>query len=71
VVGSIRKWLASDSAKRVMRTAIEVFGPVAVLFLLDFGHDGVVVVRDYIFGDSGFIVAGTIAFALAMNIRTK
>ena len=67
----MKAWLASDSADRVWRTAMQVFGPVLVLFLLDYGMDGSVVIRDYIFGDSGFIVVGTTAFALWMNRKTK
>lgn len=67
----MKAWFNSDSAKRVGRTLIQVFGPVLVLFLLDYGNDGVVVARDYIFGDSGFIVVGTTALALWMNRKVQ
>jgi hypothetical protein len=69
MIDAIKAWFKSDSAKRVGRTLIEVFGPVVVLLLLDYGHDGVVVIRDYIFGDTGFIVVGTMALAVALNIK--
>lgn len=67
----IRNWFASDSAKRVGRTFLQVFGPVLILFLLDFGADGVVAWRHYVFGDSGVIVVGTTALALWMNRKVK
>ena len=68
---AIRVWLLSDSAKRVGRTLLQVFGGVVIAFLLDFGHDGIVSVREYIFGDSGVIVVGTTALALWMNRRIR
>jgi hypothetical protein len=60
-------WLKSVDWIRVGRTALQVFGPVLILFLYDFGKDGVVNVRDYVFGDNGFIVIGTTALAVWMN----
>lgn len=56
---------------RVGKTFVQVFGPVFILFLYDFGADGVVVVRDYIFGESGIIVVGTTALAILMNLPPK
>lgn len=64
-------WLKKIDWYRVKRTAIQVFGPVLVAFALDFGLDGHAVVRDYVFGNEGLIVIGTIALATAMNIPHK
>lgn len=61
-------WLKAIEWGRIGRTFVQVFGPTVILFLLDFGADGVVVVRDYIFGDKGFIVVGTSFLALLMNL---
>ena len=63
----LRYWLASDSAARVGRTLVQVFGPVLILFLTDWGMDGQVAWRDYVFGQAGIIVTGTTALALWMN----
>lgn len=53
---------------RVGRTLVQVFGGVVIAFLFDLGLDGEVVIRDYIFGQSGVIVVATTALALAMNV---
>ena len=54
--------------KRVARTLVQVFGGVVIAFLLDYGADGTVLVRDYVFGPGGIIVIGTTALAVAMNL---
>ena len=54
--------------QRVTRTVIQVFGGVFIAFMFDFGADGEVVIRDYIFGQSGLIVVGTAALAMWMNL---
>lgn len=64
-------WLKKIDWYRVKRTAIQVCGPVLVALALDFGLDGHAVVRDYVFGNEGLIVVGTIALATAMNIPHK
>lgn len=53
---------------RVGRTLVQVFGGVVVAFLFDLGMDGQVVIRDYVFGQSGVIVVATTALALWMNV---
>ena len=64
-------WLKAIDWRRVARTLIQVFGGVAVAFLLDWGADGVVVVRDYIFGNGGIIIAATSFIAVAMNLPPR
>ena len=54
--------------RRIARTVVQVFGGVVIAFLLDYGADAEVVVRDYVFGPGGVIVIGTTALALAMNL---
>lgn len=66
---AIKAWFASDSASRVGRTLAQVLGAVAVAALLDYGSDGVIVIRDYIFGPSGVIVLVTTTIATLMNLR--
>lgn len=61
---AVKDWFI---CKRVGRTLTQVFGGVAVALLLDWGKDGAVVLRDYVFGDQGVIVIGTMALALWMN----
>lgn len=56
---------------RIARTLVQVFGGVVIAFLLDYGMDGVVVIRDYVFGQGGLIVVGTTALALAMNLPSR
>ena len=65
-----KAWLVSDAGRRVGRTLVQVLGAVLVAFLLDWGIDGIVVVRDYVFGQGGIIVAATLAIAGLMNLRT-
>ena len=67
----LKAWVARIDWYRVRRTAIQVFGPTLVVFLLDFGLDGVVNVRSYVFGNEGIIVIGTLAFATLMNIPKR
>jgi hypothetical protein len=67
----IGTWLKGIEWSRVCRTFVQVFGPVLVLFLYDFGADGQVVVRDYIFGNEGIIVVGTSALAILMNLPPR
>jgi hypothetical protein len=57
--------------KRVARTLVQVFGGVVSAFLLYYGAEGAVAVRDYVFGPGGIIVVGTTALALAMNLPTS
>lgn len=64
-------WLKAIDWKRVVRTLVQVFGGVAIAFLLDWGADGVVVVRDYIFGQGGVIIAGTSFLAVLMNLPSN
>ena len=54
---------------RVKRTFIQVFGPVVIAGLYDFGMDGAIDLRSYVFGEAGFIVAGATALAVWMNRR--
>jgi hypothetical protein len=60
---------------RIKRTFVQVFGgtlaAIAIAFLLDYGADGQVVVRDYIFGQGGLIVLCTTALAAWMNRPTN
>jgi hypothetical protein len=67
----MKAYLARIDWRRVGRTVVQVFGPIAILFLRDWGADGVVNIRTYIFGDSGFILAGTTALAVWMNLPSK
>jgi len=61
-------WLKRIDWQRVGRTLVQVFGGVVIAFLFDLGLDGEVVIRDYIFGQSGVIVVATTALALWMNV---
>ena len=63
----MKAWLASDSAKRVGRTLVQVFGGVAIAALLDWGEDGQIVIRNYVFGPGGVIIAATGFLAALMN----
>ena len=56
---------------RVGRTLVQVFGGVVVAFLLDWGADGVVIVRDYVFGNGGIIIAATSFIAVLMNLPAR
>lgn len=64
---ALKTWLRSEQVRRALRTAAQVLVPVAILALRDYGQDGVIVWRDYIFGDGGFIVAAATGIALYMN----
>ena len=64
-------WLKRIDWMRVLRTFVQVFGAVIIAFLLDWGADGTVVVRDYIFGQGGVIIAATTALALVMNLPAR
>ena len=68
---TLSAWLKKIDWYRVKRTAIQVFGPTLIVFLLDWGVDGAVVLRDYVFGNEGIIVIGTLALATAMNLPKK
>lgn len=67
MIDAIKAWIKSDSAKRVVRTVWQVFGPIIMLIVYDFGMDGAVNLQGYVFGRSGFILIGAAAFALWMN----
>lgn len=65
----MKDWLASDSAERVARTLVQVFGGVLIAALFDWGADGQIVIRDYVFGQGGAIIAATTFLAALMNRR--
>ena len=67
----IGAWIARIDWYRVKRTFIQVFGPTLIAFVIDFGFDGVVDVRSYIFGNEGAIIIGALALATLMNIPKK
>ena len=70
----MKNWFLAIDWYRVKRTFVQVFGgtlaALGIAFLLDWGADGVVVVRDYIFGPGGAIVLCTTALAAWMNRPT-
>ena len=45
--------------------------PTLIVFLTDWGLDGVVNVRSYVFGNEGVIVVGALALATLMNLPKK
>jgi hypothetical protein len=63
----MRDWLDSPQATRVWRTLVQVFGGVFIAAVVDFGMDGAIAWRDYVFGQSGVIVIGAGALAVWMN----
>ena len=65
------EWLKSIDWRRIVRTLVQVFGGVVVAFLLDWGADGVVIVRDYVFGNGGIIIAATSFIAVLMNLPAR
>ena len=67
----IKAWIARIDWYRVKRTTIQVFGPTLIVFLTDWGLDGVVNVRSYVFGNEGVIIVGTLALATLMNLPKK
>lgn len=71
MLNDIRIWLASDSAERVGRTFLQVFGGLIIAALLDWGKDGVINLHSYIFGDTGVIVVGAMAIAGWMNRKIR
>lgn len=62
-------WLKRLDWRRIGRTLVQVFGGVLIAFLLDYGADGQVVIRDYVFGQGGVIIAATTALAALMNLQ--
>lgn len=68
---NIKDWISRIDWYRVKRTFLQVFGPTLIVFMLDFGLDGVVDARSYIFGNEGIIVIGALALATAMNLPKR